>query len=157
MALSFQPKARSVVYCDFSGNIAPEMTKRRPVVVLRAHKRSPKLVTVVPLSTTRPVPVEDWHCLLRQSPLPDADAKEVWAKCDMISVVCTERLDLIHTGRFLPNGKRECMLPKIGIEQFDAIRRGVASVLGFPFAPETSSDLMLVSPPSELTAHSSAV
>jgi uncharacterized protein YifN (PemK superfamily) len=130
MAVPFQPKARSVMYCDFHGFIAPEMVKRRPVVVLRPHKRNSKLVAVVPLSTTKPSPVEEYHHRLLQNPLPDASVHDVWAKCDMVAVVSTERLDLIKTGKRLPNGKREYLMPKIGHEQFDAIRRGVALALG---------------------------
>lgn len=137
MALRFQPKPRSIVYCDFQGYIAPEMIKRRPVVVLAAHKRNSRLVAVVPLSTTRPEPVEEHHFRLLQNPLPHADANEVWAKCDMVAVVSIERLDLVRTGRRLPDGKREYLTPQIGREQFDAIRRAVASALGLVslFAP----------------------
>jgi uncharacterized protein YifN (PemK superfamily) len=130
MPTPFQPKSRSVVYCDFAGYISPEMIKRRPVVVLAAHKRNSKLVAVVPLSTTRPDPVEEHHYRLLQNPLPGLSAAEVWAKCDMVAVVSTERLDLIRTGRRLPNGRREYLAPKIGQEQFDEIRRGVAFALG---------------------------
>lgn len=103
------------------------MVKRRPVVVLASHKRNSKLVAVVPLSTTRPEPVEEHHYRLLQNPLPDPSVTEVWAKCDMVAVVSTERLELIRTGRKLPNGKREYLTAKIGQEQFDEIRRGVAS------------------------------
>src|SRR5438552_2089757 len=130
MPTPFQPKPRAVVYCDFAGYIPPEMVKRRPVVVLASHKRNSKLVTVVPLSTTRPDPVEEHHYRLLQNPLPDPSVTEVWAKCDMVAVVSTERLELIRTGRRLPSGKREYLAAKIVREQFDEIRRGVASALG---------------------------
>jgi uncharacterized protein YifN (PemK superfamily) len=130
LALSFQPKPRTVVYCDFAGYIEPEMVKRRPVVVLSAHKRNSRLVAVVPLSTTRPNPVETHHCRLRRNPLPNAKVTEVWAKCDMVAVVSVQRLDLIPTGRRYPNGRREYVAPKVDIDQFDAIRKGVTFGLG---------------------------
>ena len=130
MPIPFQPKPRTVVYCDFSGYIPPEMIKRRPVVVLAAHKRNAKLVAVVPLSTTRPNPVEEHHFQLLQNPLADSEMKEVWAKCDMVAVVSTKRLELIPTGRRLSNGQREYVTSKIGQDQFDAIRKGVALALG---------------------------
>ena len=130
LPLTFQPKPRTVVYCDFSGYIAPEIIKRRPVVVLSTHKRNRKLVAVVPLSTTAPDPVESHHHRLLQNPLPNEKATEVWAKCDMVAVVSIERLDLIRTGRRLPDGRREYITPKIGAEQFDAIRSAVISGLG---------------------------
>jgi uncharacterized protein YifN (PemK superfamily) len=106
------------------------MIKRRPVVVLAAHKRNAKLVAVVPLSTTRPDPVEEHHFQLLQNPLVDSAMKEVWAKCDMVAVVSTQRLDLVRTGRRLSNGQREYVTSKIGREQFDEIRKGVALALG---------------------------
>jgi mRNA interferase MazF len=98
------------------------MIKRRPVVVLAAHKRNAKLVAVVPLSTTRPNPVEEYHFQLLRNPLADSAMKEVWAKCDMVAVVSTQRLELIRTGRRLSNGRREYVTAKIGQEQFDEIR-----------------------------------
>jgi uncharacterized protein YifN (PemK superfamily) len=130
LALSFQPKPRTVVYCDFAGYIKPEIVKRRPVVVLSAHKRNSRLVAVVPLSTTRPNPVERHHCRLRRNPLPNDKDAEVWAKCDMVAVVSLQRLDLIPTGRRYPDGRREYVAPKVDIDQFDAIRAGVISGLG---------------------------
>ena len=118
------------MYCDFSGNVAPEMVKRRPVIVLKSHKRNSKLVAVVPLSTTRPEPIEEYHHRLLQNPVPDFCESEIWAKCDMVAVVSTERLDLIRSGRRSSSGGREYLIPQIGQEQFDAIRRGVALALG---------------------------
>jgi uncharacterized protein YifN (PemK superfamily) len=130
LTLSFQPKPRTVVYCDFAGYIEPEIVKRRPVVVLSVHKRNSKLVVVVPLSTTRPDPVETHHYRLLQNPLPNEKATEVWAKCDMVAVVSIERLDLIRTGRRFPDGRREYVTPKIGLDPFNAIRRAVIFGLG---------------------------
>ena len=115
MPLPFQPKPRTVVYCDFSGFIIPEIVKRRPVVVLRAHKRNARLVAVVPLSTTPPVRVEEHHCRLSQNPLPDSMRTEVWAKCDMVAVVSTARLDLIRAGR-RNMSKRKYVMPKISAD-----------------------------------------
>ena len=129
MALLFQPKPRSVIFCNFTGFIAPEIVKRRPVVILATHKRNSKLVTVVPLSTTAPDPIEAHHYRFRQNPLPDARDREVWAKCDMVAVVSIQRLDLLHTGRDA-NGKRQHLHLNIGSDHFDSIRHCVASALG---------------------------
>jgi uncharacterized protein YifN (PemK superfamily) len=131
MPLPYQPKLRAVLLCDFSGYIEPEIVKRRPVVVLKAHKTNSKLVVVVPLSTTRPNPVENHHYRLLQNPLLSADgASEVWAKCDIVAVVSTERLDLMRSGRGRPDGKREYLNLQIGPEQFEAIRQCVIAGLG---------------------------
>jgi uncharacterized protein YifN (PemK superfamily) len=129
MPIPFQPKPRSIVFCDFRGFEAPEMIKRRPVVVLASHKRNSQLVAVVPLSTTEPATIEEHHYQLLQNPLPGATVP-VWAKCDMVSVVSTARLDLIRLETRRADGKREYLTSKIGQEQFDEIRRGVASALG---------------------------
>jgi uncharacterized protein YifN (PemK superfamily) len=137
MAIPFQPKPRSIVYCDFRGYEAPEMIKRRPVIVLANHKTNSRLVTVVPLSTTRPESIEAHHYCLRQNPLPNLGITEVWAKCDMIAVVSTSRLDLVRTGRRQPDGKREYLQIRIGQEQFDEIRRAVAHALGLAFVLDT--------------------
>jgi len=61
MPLKFQPKAGSVVICDFHGFVVPEMVKKRPVVIIAKHKHNSQLVTVVPLSTTQPKPVAPYH------------------------------------------------------------------------------------------------
>lgn len=104
MSLWFQPKPRSVVYCDFTGFRMPEMTKRRPVIVLRTHKRHRRLVYVVP--------------------------KEAWAKCDMVAVVSTERLTLSRQQQCSPRRARDNVI-MISEEEFTAIRACVAKAFGF--------------------------
>jgi uncharacterized protein YifN (PemK superfamily) len=128
MPLQHQPKRRTVLFCDFRGFIAPEIIKRRPVVVVAVHKRNARLVTVVPLSTTPPNIVETHHYRLKRNPLPGAVA-ETWAKCDMIAVVSVERLDLVRTPRDA-SGRRRYLPLEVDQEEFDAIRRGVVSALG---------------------------
>lgn len=130
MPLPYQPKPRTVLSCDFSGYIEPEIVKRRPVVVLKAHKTNAKLVAVIPLSTTRPNSVEEHHYRLLQNPLPHEAATEAWAKCDMVAVVSTARLEMIRSMRRRPDGKREYLKLQIGQEQFEAIRRAVVVGLG---------------------------
>ena len=129
MAIPFQPKARSIVYCDFRGFEAPEMIKRRPVIVLASHKRNSRLVAVVPLSTTPPSIVEAHQFQLRHNPIADQTAV-VWAKSDMVAVVSTARLDLIRLRRRRFGGHHEYLNAKLGHEQFSEIQRGVASALG---------------------------
>ncbi len=59
MPLTFSPRPGEIVICDFStGFRPPEMVKVRPVVVISPRRRTSQLVTVVPLSTTPPDPVE---------------------------------------------------------------------------------------------------
>jgi uncharacterized protein YifN (PemK superfamily) len=125
MPLKFQPKGRAVVMCDFRGFVAPEMVKTRPVVVIKQHKRNRNLVTVVPLSTTEPTYLEDFHHELERSPLPKAPpGTRVWAKCDMIYTVSLSRLDRYKVGR-------EYFDLTISPEQFSVIQEAVRKALGF--------------------------
>ena len=72
MALLFSPKPGMILMCDYRGSIPPEMPKVRPVLVVSpTFKNRPNLSAVVPLSTTVPDPVEDYHYQLTlTSPLP---------------------------------------------------------------------------------------
>lgn len=112
--------------CDFQGYVAPEMVKRRPVVVLARNRRNRQLVTVVPLSTTEPNPLEPYHHLLAQSPLPNAHGVSCWAKCDMVATVALARLDRCKAGR------GQYVVPALPATDLTAIRAGVAIALGVP-------------------------
>ena len=102
MSLKFHPAAGTVLFCDFRGFEAPEMVKKRPVVVVSPKKlRRGELVTVVPLSTQAPGPERGFHHRLDPTSLrPPLDRKPTWAKCDMLYTVGFARLDL-------PRGARE--------------------------------------------------
>jgi mRNA interferase MazF len=88
MALKYHPKPGEILLCNYNtGFIVPEMTKLRPVVIIspRLRKRD-DLVAVVPLSTTRPDPIELHHCEINlKTVLPSPyEAPTMWAKCDML-------------------------------------------------------------------------
>lgn len=123
MALKYQPKEKSVVMCDFSGFIAPEMVKTRPVVVISKHKKNGGLVTIVPLSTTKPEPLEPYHYPMPSNPLPDKSNIQCWAKCDMVYTVSLARLDRYKLK------KREYIVPVINNEDFEQIQKAVAKAL----------------------------
>ncbi len=94
--LLYHPRCGEILYCDFSYQTEPEMVKTRPVVVVsRKHK---SLCTVVPLSGTRPEPIEPWNRMLIHVPsfLPQHDW---WIKCDCITTVALFRLDRAKTGK----------------------------------------------------------
>ena len=95
--LKFQPKPGSVIYCDYAGFVAPEMVKKRPVIVVSKHKHNSKLLGIVPISTTEPKPVLEYHiemenifCSLHLG------GKRSWVKCDRINVVSLDRLNLVR-------------------------------------------------------------
>jgi mRNA interferase MazF len=97
MAINFHPKAGMVLMCDFKGCIEPEINKLRPVVVISpSNMTRPGLCTVVPLSTTAPDPVENYHYKLISNPL---GGPECWAKCDLVTTVAIVRLDRVKLGR----------------------------------------------------------
>ncbi len=99
--------------CDFNtGFKPPEMVKKRPVVVV-SHKHS-QVATVVPLSTSEPVPFESHHWEMSAMSLPESLRDErCWAKCDMVSCVGFARLDRIINGKCPKTGKRMYVAPLI--------------------------------------------
>lgn len=98
MPIRFQLPPGSLVLCDYSlgGFRAPEMTKRRPAIVVSPRlPRRDGLWAVVPLSTTppeRPLPYVV-ELVLVPAPASPFSASQVWAKCDMVATVGFERLD----------------------------------------------------------------
>ena len=130
MALKFQPKQGSVVMCDFTGYVIPEMVKVRPVVVLSKHPYNNQLVTVVPLSTTEPLPHRAYHHKIDKNPLPDKTGTVCWAKCDMIATVSLSRLDRYKLAQRLPDGSRQYVIPVVDAADFNEIQKCVKSALG---------------------------
>jgi uncharacterized protein YifN (PemK superfamily) len=131
VAITFHPKADAVLVCDFRGYIEPEIVKTRPVVVVSPnHVRRPGLVTVIPLSTTAPIDIEAYHYLLRGNPVPGSSATAVWAKCDLVATVATERLDRKKVGR------GHYAVGFVSLEQVRAMRRCAAMSLGLELARE---------------------
>jgi uncharacterized protein YifN (PemK superfamily) len=99
LTITFHPSAGCVLMCDFAGFVVPEMVKTRPIVIVSSnHLNRGDLHTVVPLSTTAPNPVEPYHYKLSKDPIPGSNT-EVWAKCDMIVTIRTDRLDRFKVGR----------------------------------------------------------
>lgn len=128
MPLLFQPRQKSIVMCDFSGFVVPEMVKMRPVVVLAKHKHNSQLVTIVPLSTTEPDEIAAHHHEISVCPFPDKPkATRMWAKCDMVYTVSLHRLDRYKMK--IPNG-RKYIVPALADNDFLSIKRAVIVALG---------------------------
>lgn len=125
MALMYQPKDGSIVMCDFKGMFEPEMVKVRPVIILRKHRDNSKLVVVVPLSTTAPPRLKDYHVEL---PSCLGDSACCWAKCDMVYTLSIERLDRIK--RKDRSGNRMYVTLNATAEQFAQVRAAIATGLG---------------------------
>lgn len=133
MALKFHPKLGTVLICDFSrGFKSPEMVKKRPVIVISPKlKRRTNLLTVVPLSTMPPSPVQEYHCELAfVPPLPGPfDSASMWVKADMLYTVSFDRLHLIATGRD-QHGRRKYLTRKISDADMEAVRKCVLNGIG---------------------------
>jgi uncharacterized protein YifN (PemK superfamily) len=127
MPLLYQPKEGVIVMCDFRGLEAPEMVKTRPVVVLRRSSQNSALVIVVPLSTTKPLVIQNHH--VEFTSLMPGPQKQCWAKCDMIYTVACTRLDRIQV-KDRNTGKRGYTVIPLPAEIFTAIQAGVRSALG---------------------------
>lgn len=131
MALLYYPTPGEILLCDYGSNvIAPEMAKRRPVVIVTPRlRRRGELVGVVPLSTTDPEEVMDFHCRVElERPLPPPfQSPAMWAKCDMFSVISRSRLDRFRAGR---GEKRIFVAGKVSADQLQAIKAAMLCGLG---------------------------
>jgi mRNA interferase MazF len=134
MPIQYELKPGTILLCDYSlgGFKPPEMVKRRPVVVVSLRKRKPTgLLTVVPLSTSDPTPVEVHNCQITfGQPLPGFAELSCWAKADMVGTVAFNRLDMFRTARG-PDGSRKYLTPRLSDEQLEQLRICLRSVFGF--------------------------
>ena len=133
MPLRHHPKIGDVLMCAFPECLRePEMIKTRPVVVVtKEHRGRPALCTVVPLSTTRPDPILDFHVRIDERGLPRIlSHRETWAKCDMLYTLCLDRLDRIRCGKDAATGRRLYETGRIAVDELAKVRRAVAFALG---------------------------
>lgn len=127
MAIIFHPRPGQILLCDFSqGFKEPEMVKsKRPVIILTgAITGRANLVTVAPLSTVEPEPIQPYHYKIPKRSMPmlgkfqDSDS---WLKGDMIYTVGFHRLDAIQLGKKSSDGKRLYFLDRLGKDQMKQI------------------------------------
>jgi uncharacterized protein YifN (PemK superfamily) len=145
VGLKFQPRHRAVVTCDYTGFVQPEMMKVRSAVVLAKSRTSNRLLTVVPLSTTRPERVLLCHHRLSSNPHPDENPKlEVWAKCDMVYTVSLARINFYKSrsrrGGHALYHSTLCVSPV----DYLAIQRGVRYALGLEDLPALETEDLLL-------------
>jgi uncharacterized protein YifN (PemK superfamily) len=126
MALIYQPKEGDVLICDFAGFVEPEMVKTRPVIILARNRLNSKLVTVIPLSTTKPHTIQAHHHELSVNPLPDKTTTVCWAKCDMVATVSISRLDRIKT---MTATGRSYIVGKVPPADFQVVKQCVVAAL----------------------------
>lgn len=124
--IKYHPKVGQIFMCDFSAGFRPpEMVKKRPVIILTPQfKGRADLVTVTPLSTKIPEPIQDYHYELPTKCLPQTgyfQKSNSWVKGDMIYTVSISRLDLIQLGKRGADGKRLYYSNKLGRERMKEI------------------------------------
>lgn len=132
MAIKFHPDQGTILICDFQGMRTPEMTKRRPVVVVSPKMKDRYgLCSVVPLSTTDPRPVKGYHMKLQTKPaLPyPYDSDFHWVKADMLYTVAFDRLSVPCDGKD-ENGKRTYDQRIVSPDDLAAIQRCILLGLG---------------------------
>jgi len=133
MPIQFPVAPGTVLLCDYdTGFRPPEMTKRRPVVVISPRlPHRDELCTVVPLSGSPPLRELPYQCRLDLAePLPPPFNYSVWwAKCDMLATVGFGRLDLFRTARD-QTGRRKYVHPKVSPEDLARVRACVLNAIG---------------------------
>ncbi len=135
MPLLYYPSPGEIVVCRYDEQvIEPEMRKTRPAMVVGPRLRGRgRLVTVVPLSTTEPSEISDYHCrIVLQQALPKPfDAMVMWAKCDLVSSVSLDRLDRFRQPRGRDGGARRWITGRVSPDQLRDVKRAVLAGLGF--------------------------
>jgi uncharacterized protein YifN (PemK superfamily) len=111
--------------CDFHGLNVPEMVKKREVVIVSRNK-NPRLVTVVPLSTTAPQRLEPFHFELSKNPRPNSPSVRVWAKADMLYTLSIDRMEM-HEVRSRRNTQK--LKIQVSEQDFEGIRKAVVYAL----------------------------
>lgn len=123
----YHPKRGTILICDFSAFREPEMTKRRPVVVLSEKINGrPELCTIVSLSATEPYPIMSYHYRFEiEPPLPPPyDSPFQWVKGDMIYSLSFSRFSLPRFGK-TGDGKRKYDIRVLDSKVMDNIERCV--------------------------------
>lgn len=134
MTIHFHPLPGTILICDFKGFITPEMVKRRPVVVVSPRFRErDNLCTVIPLSTTAPKKVMDYHFQLTiDPPLPSPISDpNPWVKGDMLTTVSFKRLKVPFDGKD-DEGKRRDVVFVLDEHQLREVKRCALYGIGFP-------------------------
>ena len=132
MTVVQHPMPGTVVRLDLSeGFRPPEMTKRRPAIILSPPLPGrQQLCTVVPLSTTAPKSPRNYHMQVAFDPcLPRPyTAPKMWVKADMLQTVAFHRLRLLFVG--MSGGQRTYDIRVLDAETMISVRNCVRAALG---------------------------
>lgn len=109
------------------------LLKKRPVIAISApsyHLRGAKICHVVPLSTTEPSPIRDFHYKLDNLKIPGFASEVAWVKCDLIYTVSYNRLTAPYFGKN-QNGCRRYVTLKVNKDDLEKIRECVLKALQY--------------------------
>ncbi|MGH0003437.1 type II toxin-antitoxin system PemK/MazF family toxin [Pseudovibrio ascidiaceicola] len=127
------PALGTIVKCNYDrGFVPPEMVKARlAVIVSPPIQARPRLCTVVPLSTTPPVPRMPYHTEINVPfELPRKwEAARRWVKADMTCAVSFDRVDLLSIGKD-KSGKRIYQMESLPREDIVRIQKAILASLG---------------------------
>lgn len=132
MAINYHPSTGTILVCDFGMLRTPEITKRRPVIVVSPNFKSrDNLCTVVPLSKAAPERVMPYHHKIHfDELLPEPYTNPFsWVLGDMIYTVGFERLKFLSKGKH-PDGKRIYDVRVLDVELMDTVMNCVRHGLG---------------------------
>jgi mRNA interferase MazF len=130
--IPFHPQRGQILLCSFHGLTAPEMVKRRAVVVVSPRFRGRSgLCTIVPLSTTPPSIIQPYHCRVHLTPElpPPFHGAVTWLKGDMIYTLSFDRFDCPRT-KDHRTGKRIYHKIVVDSSQLAVIERCITAGLG---------------------------
>ncbi len=134
MPIKFPPSAGAILKCNFLDFKSPEMTKIRPVVVLSPRLEHGKRSTflIVPLSTTEPQIIYDYHLkvTLPGVILPKGLSRECWVKGDMVYSLRMERLSFYQFNRNKETGSRSYYKERFFGDDLINIRKTLISAIG---------------------------
>ena len=129
--ISFHPAQGSILICDFTAFREPEMTKRRPVIVVsKPIVARPGLCTVVPLGSGEPEVLLPMHYkIIIDTPLPPPYNDPFhWVKGDMIYALGFDRLFLPYRGKI--GGKRDYDCRVISSDQLARVQKCIMAGIG---------------------------
>jgi uncharacterized protein YifN (PemK superfamily) len=132
MAINYHPSTGTILVCDFQLFRSPEITKRRPVIVISPNFKSrDNLCTVVPLSKSAPKRIAPYHHKIFFDPLlPEPYTNPFsWVLGDMIYTVGFERLKPLSNGKD-ERGKRIYDARVLSGQTMDAVMNCVRNGLG---------------------------
>lgn len=128
MAILYHPNPGTILTCDYTGLHVPEMVKIRPVVIVSPRSRTNGLVTVIPISTTKPDPLLEWHypLIFTKALSPNWPELEAWVMCDMLNTFSSKRLDRFHARL---GNERKYYDRRVSDADLIAIRQGIKTFL----------------------------